>query len=92
MVRCGYNNWHENKQHVKNLLFCAQNMQTILGSIINMIVGIYMTLNKQHDNIIYFGNEHDVHMSSINYKSFSYPLLLTLCRTHYVLGHNWSKS
>jgi len=48
----------------------AQNMLTILGSIVNMIGVTYMTLNE-HENL-HFDDEEDIYMSSKNYEANGY--------------------
>ena len=43
VVRCGSKNWHQNDLYLNETGMRAQNMLTILGSLINVIDGAYMT-------------------------------------------------
>ena len=44
MVRCGSKNGHQKDMCLKEIGLRAQNMLTILGSIVNIIGGTYMTI------------------------------------------------
>ena len=44
MVMCESKNGHQKHMCLKQIGPCAQNMPTILGSMVNMIGGTYMTI------------------------------------------------
>ena len=43
MVRYGSKNWHQNSVSLSEIVLHAQNILTILGSLVNVIEGTYMT-------------------------------------------------
>ena len=60
----------------------AQNMITVLGSIVNIIAGELIWPFNEHENL-HFDNEWNIHMSSEKYEERGYSLNLDILTTLY---------
>ena len=68
MIRCGSKNKYQKNVCLKESELHAQNLITILGSIVNIMGRRIWPFNEDENENLHFDDEQDIYMSSKSYE------------------------